>query len=198
MPLLGVKLHDEIFSSGKLNEKQMETKKMTAIPERYLMSFKSILLYCFGNYMCSVNLRYWQNISFITERSHDRTRMLQVILGGRVVMNLHIKLCQCGNCCITTYLIILRKKKMNNHSFVWLMSQIQKKDALSLLGLRFLTNVVGYIPARRTSHNHVLMDFSPSKGNLNIIYGIFAWMHKLTVIIGISMLDVTRGWKNKL
>lgn len=141
--MLGVKLHDEIFNPGKLNEKQKETKQMTGIPERYLMSFTSILSYCFGNYTCSVNLRYWQNISFITERSQHRTRMLQVILGGRMVMNFHRKLCQCGNCCITTYLVILRKKKMSNHSFVWLMYQIQKKDALSLLGLLFATHRCG-------------------------------------------------------
>lgn len=158
--MLGVKLHDEIFDSGKLNEKQKETKQMTGIPERYLMSFTSILSYCFGNYMCSVNLRYWQNISFITERSQNRPRMLQVILGGRMVMNFHRKLCQCGNCCITTYLVIL--------SFVWLMYQIQKKDALSLLGL----HVVVYIPARGTSHHHLLMDFSLSKGNLNNLWNI--------------------------
>lgn len=71
-------------------------------------------------------------------------KVLHVILGGRVVMNICIKLFQCGNCCILGYLIILKKKKKkNNCSFVWLMSQVKEKAALSFLGFSIASHQHG-------------------------------------------------------
>lgn len=141
---------------------------MTNIPEKYLIPFTLNLSYCFGNCMCSVNLRYWQNISFITERSQNRTRVLHVILGGRAVMNICIKLFQCGNCCILGYLIILKKKKRITVVLSdWCLRLKKKLHWVSWDSALLLTNMVVYISVIRNSHNRVLMDFFSPKGNLN-------------------------------
>lgn len=61
----------------------------------------------------------------------------------------------------------------------------------------YISQLWEILSAMRNSHNRLLMDFSSSKSNFNNPW-LIAKIHKLTVIIGISMLDITRGWKNKL
>lgn len=96
-------------------------------------------------------------------------KVLHVILGGRVVMNICIKLFQCGNCCILGYLIILKKKKKRITVVLsdWCLRLRKKLHWVSWDSALLLTNMVVYISVIKNSHNRLLMDFSSPKGNLN-------------------------------
>lgn len=116
------------------------------------------------SFMCSVNLRYWQHGSFTTESLQKRTSMLHLILAGK---NYHIciKCFQSENCCVTGYFIWSSWKKQITRvlSDLCLGSRKGSPEVFRIL-INMVVSISGF---KRNYHNCLLVDFSPSKGNLN-------------------------------